>query len=162
MSGGVRAYVGLGSNLGDPAAQISSAIDALAALPSTRLVARSRLYRSAAWGPIAQPDYLNAVAALDSGLAPEALMAELLAIERAAGRVRDARWGPRIIDLDLLLHGDCELATDALMLPHPRLHERAFVLLPLAELAPALVIPGRGALAALCKSVDRSSIEALG
>jgi 2-amino-4-hydroxy-6-hydroxymethyldihydropteridine diphosphokinase len=162
MRGALRAYVGLGSNLGDPAAQIAAAFDALAVLPSTTLVARSRLYRSAAWGPIDQPDYINAVAALDTCLAPEALMASLLAIERAAGRVRDARWGPRLIDLDLLLHGDCALDSDTLTLPHPRLHERAFVLLPLAELAPTLVIPGHGPLAALCNSVDRSSIEALG
>lgn len=162
MSGAVRAYIGLGSNLGDPPAQIAAALDALAALPSTTLVARSRLYRGAAWGPVTQPDYFNAVAALDTALAPDALMERLLAIERAAGRVRDARWGPRVIDLDLLLHGDCELDSDALTLPHPRLHERPFVLLPLAELAPALVIPTHGSLAALCNSVDRSSIEALG
>jgi 2-amino-4-hydroxy-6-hydroxymethyldihydropteridine diphosphokinase len=158
----VRAYIGLGSNLGDPAAQIDAAFAALAALPKSTLAARSGLYRSPSWGPIAQPDYLNAVAALDTDLAPEPLMSALLDIERQAGRERRERWGPRLIDLDLLLYGDLMLESAALTVPHPRLHERPFVLLPLVELAPSLAIPGVGLLHSLCDSVDRSTVQALG
>jgi 2-amino-4-hydroxy-6-hydroxymethyldihydropteridine diphosphokinase len=157
-----RAFVGLGSNLDDPARQLRRALDALAALPDTTLHASSRFYRSPPWGPIAQPDFVNAVAALDTGLAPPALMEALLGIEREAGRQRRERWGPRVLDLDLLLYDGLEWASDTLQLPHPRMHERPFVLLPLAELAPDLELPGLGSLRQLIQSVDRSSVEAIG
>ncbi|RVT48812.1 2-amino-4-hydroxy-6-hydroxymethyldihydropteridine diphosphokinase [Rubrivivax albus] len=146
MSLPVRAWVGLGANLGDAPATLSAAFDALAALPQSVLVARSSLWRSA---PIESsgPDYVNAVAALDTSLSPGALLAALQAIEAAHGRTRPYRNAPRTLDLDLLLHGDTVLQTPALTLPHPRLHLRAFVLEPLAELAAELVIPGLGPLA---------------
>lgn len=149
-----RAYVGLGANLGDARRALASAVDALAALPDTRLVALSSLYRTA---PIdsSGPDYLNAVAALDTALAPEALLDRLQAIEAEHGRERPYRNAPRTLDLDLLLHGDAVRDTERLLLPHPRLHRRAFVLLPLLELEPALVAPGVGALAPLADAVAR-------
>ncbi len=159
------AYVALGANLDDPAAQIDAALAALAALPDTRLVARSRLYRTPAWGPVVQPDYLNAVAELATDLAPRALLDALLAIERALGRDRRGeRYGPRRIDLDLLVHGDARIDEPGLALPHPRLAERAFVLVPLAEIAPALEVPGLGRVDALLAALDakqRSGVRAL-
>ncbi len=142
MSG---AWIALGANLGDPQAQLRGAAHALAALPATRLQAASRLWRTPAWGPVPQPDYLNAVVVLETALEPEPLLDALLTIERAHGRTRGPdRYGPRTLDLDLLLHGTLQLTTPRLVLPHPRLAERAFVLLPLAELAPDLEIPGHG------------------
>ena len=162
MAAAVRAYVGLGANLGDPAAQIESALTALAALPSSRLVARSRLYRSPPWGPVAQPDYLNAAAALDTSLSPQALLQALLGIERGAGRERRERWGPRVLDLDLIAYGGLQIDEPGLQLPHPRLAQRPFVLLPLLELEPGLELPGLGALSSLRDSVDCSTVQALG
>jgi len=138
----VTAFIGLGSNLEDPEAQLRAALLELAELPDTRLIARSPFYRSAPVGPPGQPDYINAVAALDTRLQPQELLAGLQAIEQAHGRRRAGlRWGPRTLDLDLLLHGDQALSTPALTLPHPRLTERAFVLRPLADIAPGLVLP---------------------
>jgi 2-amino-4-hydroxy-6-hydroxymethyldihydropteridine diphosphokinase len=162
MSATVRAYIGIGANLGVPAAQVAFALERLAQLPGTTLADCSRLYRSAAWGPIAQPDFVNAVAALDTSLSSADLMQGLLDIERDAGRERVERWGPRLLDLDLLLYGEERIDAAALHVPHPRLHERAFVLLPLAELAPSLQIPGRGCVAELLESVDHSAVQALG
>ena len=129
----VRAFVGLGANLGDALATLREAVERLRRLPETRLVAVSSLYRTA---PIdsSGPDYLNAVAALDTALTPEALLAALQAIELQHGRERPYRNAPRTLDLDLLLHGAARRRTPALTLPHPRLHERAFVLHPLLEL----------------------------
>lgn len=149
--GVTTAWIGLGANLGDPAAALDQARHALAALPASRLIAVSPVYRSAPVGPPDQPDYLNAAARLDTALAPAALLAALHAIEARAGRVRDgARWGPRTLDLDLLLYGDRVSADPGLILPHPELHRRAFVLVPLADIAPPdLAIPGHGTLAAL-------------
>lgn len=155
-----RAYVGLGANLGDARATLSAAFGALASLPGTTVAARSALYRSAphdAHGP----DYLNAVAAIDTTLAPHALLAGLHDIERAHGRERPYRNAPRTLDLDLLLFDDLELRDPGLVLPHPRMHERAFVLVPLAELAPSLVVPGRGALAGLLAAVRAQHVERL-
>jgi 2-amino-4-hydroxy-6-hydroxymethyldihydropteridine diphosphokinase len=140
----VRAYVGIGANLGDPAAQVRGAIAALAALPGTRLAAASSLYRTAPIGYADQPEFVNAVAALDTALAPHALLDALQAIERRAGRERSFRNAPRTLDLDLLLYGDAAIADAALTVPHPRMHERAFVLAPLAEIAPDASIPGHG------------------
>lgn len=143
----VRAYVGLGGNVGGAEETLCAAIRAFDALPSTRLVRASRLYRTPAWGRVEQPDFVNAVAAVDTTLAPRALLEALLGIERAHGRERNAdaeRWGPRTLDLDLLLYGDEEVDEPGLHVPHPHLHERAFVLVPLCEIAPEVVIPGHG------------------
>ncbi len=148
------AYVGLGSNLDEPAERIARALDELAAIPKTRLRRHSKLYRTAPWGVTAQPEFINAVAELETALSPRALLDALLAIERSHGRRRDAtRWGPRVIDLDLLLHGDAGSREDGLEVPHPHMHERAFVLVPLAELDPALEIPGRGRVGTLLASL---------
>ena len=140
------AAVGLGANLGDVARSVRDAIDALGQLPGTRLVQASRLYRTPAWGVTAQPDFINAVALLDTGLSARALLEALLDIERVHGRVRvdGERWGPRTLDLDLLLHGDAIIDEAGLHVPHPHLHERAFALLPLLEAWPAAIIPGIG------------------
>lgn len=140
-----RVFVGLGANLGDPAAALKAALAALGALPATRLVARSPLYRSA---PVdaGGPDYLNAVAELSTALEPETLLGELQRIERDAGRQRPFANAPRTLDLDLLLYGQRRLAGPTLVLPHPRMHRRAFVLRPLADLAPSIELPGLGPL----------------
>jgi 2-amino-4-hydroxy-6-hydroxymethyldihydropteridine diphosphokinase len=142
----VTAYVGLGANLDDPVEQVRRACGELSVLPSTGILALSPLYRSAPLGPQDQPDYINAVAALATQLAPLELLAALRAIEMQHGRRRDgSRWGPRTLDLDILLYGDLRQDSPELMLPHPGLHERAFVLYPLYDVAPELQIPGRGA-----------------
>jgi 2-amino-4-hydroxy-6-hydroxymethyldihydropteridine diphosphokinase len=161
----VRACIGLGGNQGDVVVAIESAFAAFDALPGTRLLQRSRLYRTPAWGMAAQPDFINAAAMLSTKLSPDTLLAELLRIERAAGRDRDAqteRWGPRALDLDLLLYGDAVIAQPGLCVPHPHMHERAFVLVPLAEIAPDLQVPGRGRVDALLAAVDAQGIVALG
>lgn len=149
--GATRCYLGLGANLGDPAAQLLAAVAALGRLPQTRLVARSPLYRSAAIGPGPQPDYCNAACAIDTELAPEDLLAHTQALETAAGRVRDPRlrWTARPLDIDLLLYGDRAVASPALTLPHPRMHDRPFVLAPLRDIAPALCLPDGRAVRAL-------------
>lgn len=138
------AYVGLGANLDAPAQQVRDALGELAALPGTRLLKRSSLYRSDPVGYAAQPEFVNAVAALETSLEPEALLAELQAIESRHGRRRSFPDAPRTLDLDLLLYGDAVQRSARLTLPHPRMHERAFVLKPLVELAPEVVVPGRG------------------
>jgi 2-amino-4-hydroxy-6-hydroxymethyldihydropteridine diphosphokinase len=162
MPGPFAAYVALGSNLDDPAAQVERGFAALAALPGTRLRARSRLYRTPPWGVVDQPAFVNAAAALETSLAPRALLEALLAIEAGAGRVRGVRNGPRTLDLDLLAYGNCELREAGLTLPHPRLHERAFVLLPLADVAPELDVPGQGRVADLLARVSASGCIVLG
>jgi 2-amino-4-hydroxy-6-hydroxymethyldihydropteridine diphosphokinase len=163
MSGGatrITAYVGLGANLGDAPATLARACIELAALPLTDFLAASSVYRSA---PVdaAGPDFVNQVAALHTLLSAHALLRSLLAIERAHGRERPYRNAPRTLDLDLLLFGDAVIAAPDLVVPHPRMHERAFVLAPLAELSPGLVIPGRGPVAALLPSVAAQRIERL-
>ena len=156
------AYVGLGSNLDDPADRIAEAITGLAALPGSIVLRRSSLYRSAPWGYADQPAFINAVAELETGLAPRALLDALLALERAQGRERGGpRWGPRRIDLDLLLHGDHVSQSEGLELPHPRIGERAFVLAPLAELAPQLRV-GDSSVTALLAAIDASDCIRLG
>jgi 2-amino-4-hydroxy-6-hydroxymethyldihydropteridine diphosphokinase len=155
------AYVALGANLGDPVAAVQAALAALAALPESRVVRASSLYRTAPVGLGNQPDFINAVAALQTALAPATLLDALLAIEEGFGRVRAAKNGPRTIDLDLLLHGNLELAQPRLTLPHPRLHLRAFVLVPLAEIAPDLRLPGRGSVAAWLPAVANQGIVRL-
>jgi len=161
----VVACIGLGGNLGDVAPTIEHALAALGALPGTQVMRRSRLYRTPAWGMTRQPDFLNAAAMLSTTLSPDALLAGLLRIEREAGRDRDVqaeRWGPRALDLDLLLYGDEVIAQPGLCVPHPHLQERAFVLVPLAEIAPDVLVPGRGRVEALLAAVDAQGIVALG
>jgi 2-amino-4-hydroxy-6-hydroxymethyldihydropteridine diphosphokinase len=152
------AYVALGANIGDPTATVLAAFAALANLADSRVVHTSSLYRTAPVGLINQPDFINAVAQLETGLAPEELLDELLDLETRFGRVRRDRNGPRTLDLDLLLYNDIELDLPRLTLPHPRLHLRAFVLHPLAEIAPGLVIPGRGSVAAWLPAVANQHI----
>ncbi|MGE0486619.1 MAG: 2-amino-4-hydroxy-6-hydroxymethyldihydropteridine diphosphokinase [Gammaproteobacteria bacterium] len=157
-----RTYIGLGSNLDDPAGHVRQAFVALDELPDTRLVGRSRLYRNPPMGPQDQPDYVNAVCALDTTLAAAVLLEALHSVERAQGRVRDGRrWGPRTLDLDLLVYGKLEIARPGLHVPHPGIAERAFVLVPLAEIAPALDIPGLGPVTALLDAIDRTSVVPL-
>lgn len=146
------AWIGLGANLGDARGAIDAALKALAGLSSTRALRCSPLYRSA---PVASsgPDYVNAVAAIETSLAPRALLARLQAIERAHGRERPYRNAPRTLDLDLLLYGDQVIDTTQLIVPHPRMHERAFVLRPLADLDANLVVPGHGRIGDLLASV---------
>lgn len=161
----VRAYVGLGANLGDAGATLRAAFVELDRLPGTRCAGASRLYRTPAWGVTDQPDFINAVAALDTTLAPQALLDALLAVERAFGRTRLAdgsdRWGPRTLDLDILLYGDHRIDAPGLHVPHPRLHERAFALVPLLELAPTLVIPGVGPASEALARLGEMHIDAL-
>jgi len=142
---GARAYVGLGSNLEEPLAQVGRALGELGELPRTRLAGRSSLYRSTPMGSADQPDYVNAVAALDTELTPGQLLHALQALERRHGRRREGpRWGPRTLDLDLLLYDELSMNTAELVIPHPGVADRGFVLYPLRELAPDLMIPGRG------------------
>ncbi|MEW5972250.1 MAG: 2-amino-4-hydroxy-6-hydroxymethyldihydropteridine diphosphokinase [Pseudomonadota bacterium] len=155
------AYLGLGSNLNNPAGQVRRALGGIAALPESRLAAASRLYRSPPLGPQDQPDYINAVAALETTLTPRDLLHALQAIEQDFGRVRLRRWGERVIDLDLLLYDNLRLDSPELTLPHPGIGERAFVLCPLAELAPDLVIPGLGPLADLLAARATDTCEPL-
>jgi 2-amino-4-hydroxy-6-hydroxymethyldihydropteridine diphosphokinase len=138
------AFIGLGSNLGDPERSVRQGIAALADFELTQLITASALYRSAPLGHTEQPDFINAVAQVSTGLSPEALLAALLAIEQKHGRTRSFRNAPRSLDLDLLLYDADSIVAPGLVVPHPRMHERAFVLAPLVELAPACVIPGRG------------------
>lgn len=139
-------YIGLGANLGpNPADTILAALAALDREPGLQVLRRSRLYRSPPWGPVSQPDYVNAVAEVSTTLPSTQVMQRLLAVERALGRLRDGpRFGPRTIDLDLLLDGTAVVDESDVSVPHPRLAERAFVLVPLAELAPDAVVPGAG------------------
>lgn len=151
----MRAYVALGSNLGDARRHLQDAIQALAALPQTVLVTCSRIYRTPPWGVTEQPDFLNAVVALETELAPHDLLDALLNIERAAGRQRNGeRWGPRTLDLDLLHVVGQTMDSQRLSLPHPHIAARAFVLLPLNDVAPTLDIPGQGKVAELLQAVD--------
>lgn len=155
------AYVGLGSNFDDPRQQITTALAELNAIPQTRVVTHSGLYRSAPVGPAGQPDYINAVAALNTELSPHRLLARLFEIENLHWRVRGMRWGPRTLDLDLLLYGQETWQDETLTIPHPRLHERGFVLYPLYEVAPHLVIPGRGLLSELLEHCPKQELTPL-
>ena len=152
------AFIALGANLGDPAATVKAAFAALANLPDSRIVHCSSLCRTAPVGITEQPEFVNAVAQLETDLAPEALLDALLEIEQRFGRIRAERNGPRTLDLDLLLYGDQFVSLPRLTLPHPRLHLRAFVLQPLAEIAPDLKIPGRGTVAAWLPAVANQGI----
>ncbi len=139
------AYIGLGSNLEQPLDQLQRALAELQQIPRSNLQASASFYLSRPMGPAEQPDYINSVAALHTELSPLELLDQLQRIEQAHGRERGLRWGPRTLDIDLLLYGDQLIQNDRLSVPHPGIGERAFVLLPLAELAPELEIPGLGA-----------------
>ena len=142
------ACVGIGSNLGGPVRQVESAMEALSAIPETRVVATSSLYRSAPFGGIEQPDFVNAAASLRTSLSARQLLDELQRIEAAHGRERDdVRWGPRVLDLDILIYGEACIDEPGLKVPHPGIAERNFVLLPLLEIEPDLKIPGLGPIA---------------
>ena len=152
-----RAYVGLGANLGDRAATLTRAIELLGERPEIAVVAVSSFRETDPVGFLDQPRFLNAAVAIDTSLAPAALLATLLEVEQALGRVRTGqRYGPRTVDLDLLLVDDLTISEPGLELPHPRLHERVFALEPLAELDPALVVPGRGPVQQLLLSLQSS------
>lgn len=155
-----RAFVGLGSNLGDREALIARAVDAVGALRGTSVRALSRLRETEPVGITAQPRFLNGVLAVDTSLAPRSLLDALLEIENSLGRDREGvpPGGPRTIDLDLLLYGKCRISEPGLELPHPRLHERRFVLEPLHELAPTLEVPGRGDVARLLTAIDSPGV----
>ncbi len=158
----VTAYIGLGSNLPDPVVHVRAGRDAIALLPQTRLESCSSLYGSAPVGITAQPDFINAACRVRTALPARTLMQALLDIERGQGRVRgDGKGGPRTLDLDLLLYGDSILDEPGLTVPHPRLHERAFVLYPLCELDAELAIPGRGRAADLLAACAGQRVERL-
>lgn len=159
MSTWQPAYVGVGSNMGDPAAEVRSAIRALGAIDRTRLVSASRLYRTKPFGPVAQGDFINAVAGVLTQLAPQELLAALRGLEAARGRRRGERWGPRILDLDLLVYGAQRVDTPELVVPHPGIAERGFVLAPLADIAPDLQVPGVGRVGALLRALPDTGIE---
>jgi 2-amino-4-hydroxy-6-hydroxymethyldihydropteridine diphosphokinase len=155
----MRADIGLGANLGDPVAQVRDALAAIGRIPGCTLVATSRLYRSAPMGPPGQPDYCNAVAEVEITTAPRVLLDALLAIERAAGRVRGGdRWGPRIHDLDLRHVVGVTIDEPGLHLPHPGLAQRNFVVVPLADLAPSLDIPGVGRASDLARAAGQEGL----
>jgi 2-amino-4-hydroxy-6-hydroxymethyldihydropteridine diphosphokinase len=154
----VPAYIALGANLKDPAAQVSAGFEELAMLPKTRLARVSSLYASAPVGYADQPDFVNAVAMIETALEPRELLDALLGIERRYGRVRDFPNAPRTLDLDIALYDEREVNEPSLTIPHPRLLERAFVLVPLAEIAPEAIVPGRGRVSDLIPGVDASSV----
>lgn len=140
----MRVYIGLGSNLENPTAQIKTAIADLQNIPQTKLVASSSLYKSPPMGPQDQPDYINAVVAVETPLSAHALLDALQAVEQQHGRIRQRHWGERTLDLDILLYGDEMIQDERLTVPHPGLAERAFVVYPLAEISAELDIPGMG------------------
>lgn len=151
--------MGIGSNIDDPISKVKAGLQALGHLPCTYLVAKSTLYRNPPIGMAAQPDFVNAVAALETRLSPWSVLRQLQAIEARYGRVRTGmHWGPRTLDLDLLLYGEMQIATAGLTVPHPGLHERAFVLYPLYEISPNLEIPGHGPLTVLLRCVSSEGL----
>jgi 2-amino-4-hydroxy-6-hydroxymethyldihydropteridine diphosphokinase len=154
-----RAFIGLGSNLSDPGAQILKAYAELGNLLQTRLLSCSSLYRSAPVGYADQPDFINAVAEIETALAPHQLLEALLDMEHRHGRVREFRNAPRILDLDILLYDDLTCHEHGLTLPHPRMHERAFVLQPLHEIAPSCIIAGHGSVAACLEKCIAQRVE---
>lgn len=157
----VLAYLGLGSNLGDRAAHLRRARELLAATPGVSLAGASAVYETEPVGRTDQPPFLNQVLAVRTRLAPAALLERAQAVEAALGRVRGERWGPRVIDVDILLYGEMVVRRPDLEIPHPRLAERAFALVPLAELAPELVLPGGERVAALAARLLAARPEAV-
>ncbi len=161
----VVAFIGLGGNVGESLPVLRAATHRLMTVPRSRYLGASRFFRTPAWGMQDQPDFVNAVVALETALPPRPLLDELLAIEREFGRQRVAdgsdRWGPRTLDLDILLYGDAPVDLPGLQVPHPHLHERAFVLVPLLDLVDDIAIPGRGSARALLPGLDRAGIAPL-
>ena len=155
------AFVGVGSNLDEPIAQVRLALEELDRLPGSRVLKRSSLYRSAPVGHATQPDFVNAVAQLETTLPPEQLLAELQQIEARHGRARSFANAPRTLDLDLLLYGDAVRSSDKLTLPHPRMHERAFVLEPLVEIAEGTSVPRKGPAKDLLRACAGQRVERL-
>ena len=156
------AYIALGSNLKEPQRRLQAGFAALACLPDTQLLAQSSLYRSAPVGYLDQPDFVNAVAAISTSLSPRALLDALLRIEREHGRVREFPNAPRTLDLDIVLYGERVIHEPGLSVPHPRMQERAFVIVPLAEIAPDAAVPGRGRVRDLLAGVDAASVGVVG
>ena len=154
----MRAFLALGSNIGDKAASLRAAVKAIAALPGTTVIATSSVYRTPPWGKTDQDWFANAAVTVETALAPLALLEACLAIEIQLGRIRRERWGPRVIDIDVLIHGETHMTSERLTLPHPAMAERAFVLIPLQEIAPDLVIAGR-AIGAVIAGLDSAGIE---
>ena len=154
-------FVGLGSNLEHPLTQLGQALNRMGKIPQSWVVRRSSLYWTPPWGDADQPDFLNAVAEMKTGLDASALLNELQQIEREQGRTRDSgrHWGPRSLDLDLLLFGQQVIDEAQLQVPHPRMTERAFVLLPLTDLAPDIVIPGKGRACEWLKRLDMTGLR---
>ena len=158
----IRVYIGIGSNLDNPVAQVLEAVEELEMIPDTILAERSTLYSARPMGPEDQPDYVNAVVAMDTLLSADELHKALIKIEDLQGRVREGeKWGPRIIDLDLLLYGNNTIDTATLTVPHPGMHERDFVIIPLEEVAGNLKIPGRGNLYSLINKCKSHSLKKL-
>ena len=156
------AYVGIGSNLDEPARQVEQALLELDRLPHSRVVKRSSLYKSAPVGYASQPDFVNAVAQMETGIAADRLLAELQEIEARHGRQRSFANAPRSLDLDLLLYEKLQIKTGRLIVPHPRMHERAFVLKPLLEISPGVLIPGIGPARDSLKNVENQAVERIG
>lgn len=156
------AYVGIGSNLDDPENQVKRGLDALKDTPQTKLIARSKLYRSPPLGPQDQPEFVNAVAGLLTQLDAQSLLIELKSLERKLGRAEPAvRWGARIIDFDLLVFASERIDSETLRVPHPGIAKRAFVIAPLMDIAPSLDVPGVGRVEALESRIDMTSVRAL-
>lgn len=155
----IRVYIGIGSNLSDPVSQVQAAIEMLDSIEQSQFIRASSFYRSAPMGPQAQPDYVNAVACLDTALAAEDLLDRLQQIEKRQGRTTGQRWGPRTLDLDILLYGEQIISSARLSVPHPGLHERSFVLYPLQEIAPELDVPDKGQVADLVVKCSRTGLE---
>lgn len=162
MNARVRAVIGLGGNVGDSIATLRLALVELGALPSTHLLRASRLYRTPAWGMSEQPDFINAAALLDTALAARELLDALLGIERRFGRERIDRWGPRVLDLDLLIYGAAIIDEPGLRVPHKHLHERAFALIPVTEIDPEAMIPGWGPARSAMARLASDGIQAVG
>jgi 2-amino-4-hydroxy-6-hydroxymethyldihydropteridine diphosphokinase len=156
------AWVGLGGNVGDAVATVRAAIEELSRLPATRLLRASRLYRTPAWGVREQADFINAVVLLETSLGPRALLERMLDVERSFGRERRERWGPRVLDLDLLLHGDDVIDEPGVRVPHPHLHERAFALVPLLDVSPDATIPRHGPARDILSALACEGIQAVG
>jgi len=158
----VKAWIGLGSNIGDGPEELSRALEAMAGHPGIRLRGQSSLYDSEPWGEAQQPDFTNAVVVIDTRLTAEGLLKWLLTTERRLGRKRHGqRWGPRVIDLDLLMYEDQIIETPELMVPHPRIRQRAFVLLPLAELNERMAVPGQGMVRELLDQLPEQGVKKL-
>jgi 2-amino-4-hydroxy-6-hydroxymethyldihydropteridine diphosphokinase len=158
----IPAYIGVGSNLADPLSQVVGGIDSLVNLPKTLVIARSKMYRTHPMGPQDQPEYVNAAVGVLTQLSPAELLSELKTLESKLGRGEPiVRWGPRVIDFDLLVFGSVKLSTDTLVIPHPGIAARNFVLLPLFDIAPDLDIPGVGRASSLVRAIDKSGVHVL-